>query len=275
MNTSTATHVPFRVRDSATLAVADHEGSFEALLQGLEFLPGEGRRLAAVLRSFAARDGYYVGADLLPVAGRDDLLVARWGSAWGYSGRRSWEVEILLAKDITSYALNTRGGWEAVALRATTSSADGQGDHEVPMLASHHGQYDVHLGVGRWQQGAFLLQQALRRRLVMDGANARAEWLVANGHTEAVEYGPGEEPWERAFPGIPGESADYGPGYETLVAAGGEALAAAYKPEETADVSWVGVAIPHTGPYHETLVAAGDNLPDWELALLKEFGEQA
>ena len=246
MTTIATTHDPFH--NSATLAVADHEGSrFEDLLQGLEFLPGEGRRLAAVLRSFAARDGYYIGAELLPVADRDDLLVAQWGSAWGYFGRRSWEVEILLARDVTSYALNTEGGWEAVALRATTSSADGQGDHKVPMLASHHGQYDSHPGVGRWHQGERLLQQAFRRRLVMDGAHARAEWLVANGYTAAVEYGPGGEPWERAFSGIPGESEDYGPGYEALAAAGAEALAAAYK-EETADVSWVGVAIPHTGP---------------------------
>jgi len=112
MTTIATTHVPFH--NSATLAVADHEGSrFEDLLQGLEFLPGEGRRLAAVLRSFAARDGYYIGAELLPVADRDDLLVAQWGSAWGYFGRRSWEVEILLARDVTSYALNTEGGWEA------------------------------------------------------------------------------------------------------------------------------------------------------------------
>jgi hypothetical protein len=46
------------------------------------------------------------------------------------------------------------------------------------------------------------------------------------------------------------------------VAAGTEALAAAYKPEETSDVSWVGVAIPHTGPRRDPY-----NGP------YKEFGE--
>ena len=129
--------------------VAEHQDVRE-ILDGMELLPGENRRFAAVWRSITARHGENVYLrGVAPIEDSHDWLVW-WTSNGGYSSDRQWVVEFRLAPLLCEEP-KLLAPW---AMRILTTSADGSGQHLQPEILTCCTP---------------LVAQAFRRRLITDG----------------------------------------------------------------------------------------------------------
>ena len=130
--------------------VAEHHPEVRDVLDGMELLPGEGRRFAAVWRSITARHGENVYLrGVAPVPDSHDWLVW-WTSNGGYSSDRQWAVEFRLSPLLCEEPklLAPR------SMRILTTSRDGSGQHLQPEIVTCCTP---------------LVAQAFRRRLITDG----------------------------------------------------------------------------------------------------------
>ena len=154
--------------------VAEHQDVRE-ILDGMELLPGEGRRFAAVWRSFTARHGENVYLrGIAPIAGSDDWLVW-WSSNGGYSSDRQWVVEFRLSPLLCEEPklLAPR------SMRILTTSGDGSGQHLQPEILTCCTP---------------LVAQAFRRRLITDGRYQLALGAFIEGRKDEVWDGLDSEP---------------------------------------------------------------------------------
>ena len=154
--------------------VAEYQDVRE-ILDGMELLPGEGRRFAAVWRSFTARHGENVCLrGVAPIADSDDWLVW-WSSNGGYSSDRQWVVEFRLSPLLCEEPklLAPR------SMRILTTSGDGSGQHLQPEIVTCCTP---------------LVAQAFRRRLITDGRHRLALDAFIEERKDEVWDGLGGEP---------------------------------------------------------------------------------
>ena len=154
------------------VAVPEHHPETRDVLDGLELLPGENRRVAAAWRSFTARHGAHVRCRGV-ARDEDGCWRLWWASDGGYSSDRQWVVEYLLAPRLD-------GELEAAAMLIRTSSRDGSGRYLLPALRA---------------EDTLLVEEALRRRLIADGQYQLALDALAEGRIADVCYGDAGEPY--------------------------------------------------------------------------------
>ena len=154
--------------------VAEYQDVRE-ILDGMELLPGENRRFAAVWRSITARHGENVYLrGVAPIAGSDDWLVW-WSSNGGYSSDRQWVVEFRLSPLLCEEPklLAPR------SMRILTTSRDGSGQHLQPEIVTCCTP---------------LVAQAFRRRLITNGRYQLALDAFIEGRKDEVWDGLNGEP---------------------------------------------------------------------------------
>lgn len=168
----------------------------DALLLGMEMLPGEGRLWVDVWRSWTSRHSIYITRQVARVAGEAKQLAATWTSHHGRISRLRWEVTILFAVNRRCHRDDVPSRYHPIAIRAAISSGDDSGWDLLPPLGDD-----------------LLIGQGLRERLITDGIAALAEEESTKGHY--IDLGPGGEP----FPA-------YEPKLSTACRAGANALTA-------------------------------------------------
>ena len=156
--------------------VAEHHPEVRDVLDGLDLLPGEGRRFAAAWRSITARHAENVSCQsITPVPESNDWVV-RWASQGGYSSLRQWVVEFLL----TPVRYDGEGPLYAAAMSIRTSSRDGSGRYLLPEIKTRDTR---------------LVEEAFRRRLIAEGAYQLALDALDQGREDEVWRGIGGEPY--------------------------------------------------------------------------------
>lgn len=165
--------------DAVTLPpveVAEHHPEVRDVLDGLDLLPGENRRFAAVWRSVTARHAENVSCQsIAPVPDSNDWLV-RWASQGGYSSRRQWVVEFRL----TPVRYDGEGPLYATSMTIRTSGRDGSGRYVLPEIKTRDTR---------------LVEEAFRRRLIAEGAYQLALDAIDQGREDEVWRGIGGEPY--------------------------------------------------------------------------------
>lgn len=156
--------------------VAEHHPEVRDVLDGLDLLPGEGRRFAAAWRSVTARHAENVSCQGVTSVPDSNDWVVWWASQGGYSSRRQWVVEFLL----TPVRYDGEGPLDVAAMSIRTSSRDGSGRYLLPEIKSRDTR---------------LVEEAFRRRLIAEGAYQLALDAIDQGREDEVWRGIGGEPY--------------------------------------------------------------------------------